>query len=173
MAKYPTPGDAPTPSIRNIGNQSPAVPNRKYSIRPSLKPKGFSDADVARIVDQSDAYRPKARTEVLKLEDQGNVNWTTLSLRDYVTDKTLAVNLHLVFNDSGSAAAESFLTVKNPGDAIGTMRVNGHHVNDEKSHTTGIINTNNRQEIDYKIGATGADTANCQIFILGFHEYII
>jgi len=194
MGKYPSPGDAPTPSIRNIGNTSntsttgsstrlvtrhgtieivPSTPHRKYTQTLTLLPRGYSDADIAELVDEATRYVPLGLTDILSLTNQSNIAYTNMNLAGYVTQKTIAVNLKLTCRDDASSTDEAYLAVKYPNDSSASLVAKAYHINNVRGIATGICAVNNKRQISYTVGASGAGTADASISLLGFIELII
>lgn len=194
MGKFPTPGDITTPSIRNIGggstggttstgggktgnistnNVTTGISRKKYISPVKLLPLGYNNADIAEVIDKSDRYVITDKTAILAETGKSDIGWTEINLHEFVSPRTIAVNLLISFRDSGSAANNTSFSVGRNGPNTEELLVKGGHINDLYMYAVGVVACDRNKKITYRINASGSGTADFNMYLLGFYEYII
>ena len=110
------------------------------------------------------------KTSLLSLAGTGSSGgWVDLDISSAVDDDVTHVMVQLTFNDSASAGTNVSFWVRNKDDSSspGPLIVKGNHINSQSNYAWGIIGLDSNDYIQYRLGASGATSANANIYLVG------
>jgi len=115
----------------------------------------------------------------LNLNNVSSTGWTDLDVSGYtssgtdeISDDAFELVLYVVFNDTGSAANDTYILFRPNGSTYTHGAVNGNHRNNGEGRQQITIPLDDDYIFEYNVGASGANTADAKIYIIGYIEQI-
>lgn len=91
-----------------------------------------------------------------------------------VSANAIAAIVQLVLSDTGSAATATLLQVRKNGstDDPGHVLTRAAHINSTQGYAQGICGIDESFLLEYKLTASGANTATASIYLIGYIEQL-
>lgn len=131
----------------------------------------------------SNYYRGRHRTvmldtrhSILALTNTSDTGWVDIDVSSLmpatIPDDTIELILFAEIRDTGSAATDCSVSFRKNGTTSTALKANGSHINDVYGSAQGLVAIDADDILEYNVDATGVNTADVNVYIVGYIEQL-